>query len=154
MTTDRKPSGISWESFIERRIREAAEAGAFSALPGLGQPIPGIDEPLDENWWIKRKLRDEGVGVVPPVLGARLAVEKTLAKIAGIASETEVRRKLAELNKLIRTAHYSPIAGPPEGVPEVDVEAIVARWRESRSRNTPDSRPATEKRESHGDSRS
>jgi hypothetical protein len=152
MNSNRKPLGMPWESFVERRIREAAEAGAFSALPGFGRPIPGIDEPLDENWWIRRKLRDEGVGVVPPVLSARLAVEKTLAEIAGMASETEVRRKLAELSQLVRTAHYSPIAGPPEGVPEVEVEAVVARWRESRSQHNADSRPATNTGEPHADS--
>src|SRR5262245_35294829 len=112
---ERKPSGMSWESFTERRIREAAEAGAFKELPGFGQPIPGIDEPLDENWWIKRKLRNEGVGVVPPVLEARLDVEKTLAEIAGMSSEAAVRHKLAELNERIRAAHFSPIAGPAEG---------------------------------------
>ena len=132
MTDDRKPAGVSWESFVERRIREATEAGAFSNLPGLGRPIPGIDDPPDEDWWIKRKLRDEGVSIVPPVLAARLTVEKTLAEIDGLPSESEVRAKLAELNRMIREAHYSPIAGPPGGVAEVDVEAIVARWKGAR----------------------
>jgi hypothetical protein len=133
MTNNRKPPGMSWESLVERRIREGAEAGAFSALPGFGRPIRGIDEPLDENWWIRQKLRDEGVGVVPPVLAARLALEKTLAEIAGMVSEIEVRRRLAGLNDAIRAAHYSPIAGPPDGVAEVDVEAVVVRWKESRT---------------------
>lgn len=128
-TPDRKPPGQSWEAFTERRIREAAEAGAFAALPGFGQPIPGIDEPLDDNWWVKRKLRDEGVGVVPPVLEARLAVEKTLAEIANMTSEAAIRRKLEELNTQIRAAHYSPIAGPADGVAEVDIDAVVEGWR-------------------------
>ena len=132
MNRDRKPAGVSWESFVERRIREATEAGAFSNLPGHGRPIPGIDDPPDEDWWVKRKLRDEGVSIVPPVLAARLAVEKTLEEIDGLASESEVRAKLAELNRTIREAHYSPIAGPPGGVAEVDVDAVVARWRVSR----------------------
>lgn len=132
-STDRKPPGMSWESFTERRIREAAEAGAFAALPGFGKPIPGIDEPLDENWWVKRKLCDEGVGIVPPVLEARLAVEKTLAEIAGMAAEADVRRRLAELNEQIRAAHYSPIAGPAGGVAEVDIEAGVANWNRMRT---------------------
>jgi hypothetical protein len=133
MNSDRKPAGMSWESYTERRIREAAEAGAFAELPGFGQPIPGIDEPLDENWWVKRKLRDEGVGVVPPVLEARLAVEKTLVEIAGMPSEAAVRRKLAELNERIRAAHFSPIAGPPGGVSELDIEAVVANWHRKRA---------------------
>jgi Domain of unknown function (DUF1992) len=31
----------------ENRIREAMENGEFDDLPGLGKPIPGIDEPYD-----------------------------------------------------------------------------------------------------------
>ncbi|MHC4876821.1 MAG: DnaJ family domain-containing protein [Planctomycetota bacterium] len=57
--TERKPAGESWGAFTERQIRQAQEAGEFSGLPGFGQPIPGIDEPLDENWWLKQKLRRE-----------------------------------------------------------------------------------------------
>ena len=35
----------------ENRIREAIEAGELENLPGLGKPIPGIDEPYDPLWW-------------------------------------------------------------------------------------------------------
>jgi DnaJ-like protein len=37
----------------ENRIREAIEAGELDDLPGLGKPIPGIDEPYDPLWWVK-----------------------------------------------------------------------------------------------------
>jgi len=37
----------------ENRIREAVEAGELEDLPGLGKPIPGIDEPYDPLWWVK-----------------------------------------------------------------------------------------------------
>ncbi|HEX2644243.1 MAG TPA: DnaJ family domain-containing protein, partial [Thermoanaerobaculia bacterium] len=30
---------------VENRIREAVEEGKFDNLPGIGQPIPDIDEP-------------------------------------------------------------------------------------------------------------
>jgi hypothetical protein len=79
--TERKPPGEAWESFTERRIREAQAEGAFENLPGFGRPIPGIDEPLDENWWIREKLRREQINAVPPIIAARLEVEKTLVAI-------------------------------------------------------------------------
>lgn len=85
-TPPRKPSGLGWESFVELRIREAQAAGAFDNLPGRGEPIPGIDAPLDENWWVKQKLRDEGVNVLPPVLEARLDRERALDGLAAFRS--------------------------------------------------------------------
>jgi len=124
-----KPAGVTWESFTERRIREATEAGVFDQLPGFGKPIPGIDEPIDENWWIRRKLRDEGVNVVPPVLEARLDVEKTLNAIAAMTLESDVRSALERLNARIRAAQLSPAAGPSDGVAGVDIDEVVQQWR-------------------------
>lgn len=43
----------------EQRIAEAIAAGKFDALPGAGQPIEEIDEPFDENWWLRRWVRRE-----------------------------------------------------------------------------------------------
>ena len=42
--TQRKPKGVTWESFVERQIREAQGAGEFDHLPGFGQPLADIDE--------------------------------------------------------------------------------------------------------------
>lgn len=114
---------------MERRIREAQAAGAFDNLPGRGQPIPGIDDPLDENWWIRQKLRDEGVNVLPPVLEARLDRERTLEKLSAIRSEAEARRVLAELNERLLKAIKTAAVGLGFGVPLVDVEATVRHWR-------------------------
>jgi DnaJ-like protein len=37
-----------WESAVERQIREAQERGEFTALPGLGKPLP--EEPWQGDW--------------------------------------------------------------------------------------------------------
>jgi hypothetical protein len=134
--TDRKPAGESWESFAERKIREAQADGAFDRLPGLGKPIPDLDEPYDENWWIKKKLRREKLTALPPILAVRLEVEKTLAEIEHLAGELQVRRRLDKLNEKIRAAHFSPIAGPPDGVRPLDVEAVIADWHQRRGHDT------------------
>src|SRR5262249_3341711 len=57
--TERKPPGTSWESFIERQIREAQEAGAFENLPGQGKPIPDVGVEYDPDWWAKKLLQRE-----------------------------------------------------------------------------------------------
>lgn len=131
-TPARKPQKMSWESFVERRIREAEEAGQFDNLPGSGQPIPGIDEPPDENWWIRQKLREEGLSVVPPILEARLARQRTLEELPRLTCEAEVRRRLEVLNKQIHAAIASPAPGPPIVVLPVDVEAAISEWRRTR----------------------
>lgn len=131
--TERKPASESWESFTERQIRQAQEAGEFSRLPGFGQPIPGIDQPLDENWWLKQKLRDEQLSVTPPVIEARIRRESVLAELDQLRSEIAVRHKLEELNEFIRKAHFAVSAGPAAGVFPVDVEQAVQEWRRARA---------------------
>ena len=49
------------ESLVERRIRQAAERGEFSNLPGRGEPIEDLDETYDPLWWVKRWAEREGV---------------------------------------------------------------------------------------------
>jgi hypothetical protein len=130
---ERKPRSESWESFTDRKIREAQEEGAFDALPGFGKPIPDLEGPDDPNWWLKKKLREEKLVVLPPILEARLDAEKTLAAVDSMASEHQVRRSLNALNERIRKAHFSVSEGPAAGVRPVDVESVVAEWRKRRA---------------------
>lgn len=128
-----KPSIEKFESFAERKIREAQVQGQFDALPGFGKPIPSLDEPDDENWWIKDKLRREGLVLLPPILEARRDIEKTLEAIQSMPSEHQVRVALQALNERIRAAHFSVAGGPADGVRPVDIEAVVASWRTFRA---------------------
>ena len=80
--TDRKPPGIDFGTWVEHKIREAAERGAFDNLPGAGKPIPDLDTPHDEQWWIKRKLRDEGLAHLPRTIALRKEAEQALAAAA------------------------------------------------------------------------
>ena len=128
-----KPPGQSWESFAERRVRDAIEAGDFQNLPGFGKPIPDIDEPWDENSWVRKKLKAEEVRALPPILEARLRIERFLQELAAIPTEYEVRRRLVELNEFVRSAHFSHIAGPADGVRPLDESVVLADWRRRRS---------------------
>ena len=60
-----------WESAIDKQIREATERGEFDNLPGAGKPIKGLDQPYDENWWVKEPAARENMAVVPPCRCAR-----------------------------------------------------------------------------------
>lgn len=61
MSQDRFSRGTV-ERIAENRIREAMEEGKLDELPGLGKPIPDIDEPYDPMWWVKQWMRREKLG--------------------------------------------------------------------------------------------
>jgi hypothetical protein len=45
----------------EKLIHAAQERGEFENLPGAGKPIPGLDEPYDEHWWVRKWMAREGL---------------------------------------------------------------------------------------------
>lgn len=130
--TERKPPGVKWESWIDRQIRDAESRGAFEDLPGKGKPIADLDQPLDELWWVRRKLRDEGVSFLPPALAIRRELEATRPLIAAAPSEDAVRTLVEDINARIRDVNRRAISGPPTTVMPLDVEEELARWRAGR----------------------
>lgn len=129
---DRKPAGMDWGSFVEARIREAQDSGAFENLPGFGKPIPGLGGMDDEDWWLKEKAKRENINLLPPALEIRLDVERSLQRIAGLAYEADVRRAVAALNQRIVQAQRAAVWGPPCDTQLLDVEEVVSQWRASR----------------------
>jgi hypothetical protein len=131
--TDRVPKQkTNWRSLAEQRIAEAQAQGKFDNLPGFGQPIPGIDQPHDELWWVKQKLEREKISVLPPALQLQLDRERTLAKIAGLPSEMQVREEVAALNERIRKQRLGA-SGPSVNVLPLDVTEVVEDWRTRRA---------------------
>jgi hypothetical protein len=132
--TKRKPPGLSWESWIDRQIREATERGEFKDLPGAGEPLPDLDKPFDEMWWVKRKLRREGLTYLPPSLALRKEARDAVEAALKASSEAEVRQIIEGINKQIRDANKNGIAGPPLVLMPHDVERVVKEWREQHHR--------------------
>ena len=130
--TERKPPGVSFETWVERQIREAAERGAFDNLPGAGKPIPDLDKPRDELWWVKQKLRREDLAYLPPTIALRKEAEAALAAAARAGSEAEVRAILAAINARIADGNRKAASGPPLNLAPFDPERVVARWRAAR----------------------
>ena len=89
--TQRKPPGVTWESWIDRQIRVGMEQGAFDDLPGTGKPVDDLDQPRDELWWVRAKLRRENIEFLPPTLQVRKEFDAALDEIAVAGSEAEVR---------------------------------------------------------------
>lgn len=128
--TERKPPGVRWETWIERQIREGIDRGDLDDLPGTGKPIPDLDRPHDEMWWVRDKLRREEAQYLPPTLAVRKELDDTLDRIAAATSEAEVRDLVAGINEKIRRVNATAVSGPPSTLMALDVEQIVGRWRE------------------------
>jgi hypothetical protein len=135
--TERKPPGVGFGTWVEHKIREAAERGAFDNLPGSGKPIPDLDEPHDELWWIRRKLRDEEVAYLPPTIALRKEAEQALAAAARAGSEAEVRSIVAAINARIADGNRKAASGPPLNLAPFDPERVVARWHAAQEPDPP-----------------
>ncbi len=87
-------SAHSWESLVERQIREAMEGGAFDELPHQGERLPLEDDRAAGDWAMAHRML-RNAGMAPP----------------WIESDKEARRLLAELSALLeRAPRTSPLS--------------------------------------------
>lgn len=131
--TRRGGTGASWESWIDRQIREAEERGEFDDLAGTGEPIPDLDRPYDELWWVKKLIARENLSVTPPTMQVRLERERALERIGEARSEDEVRRIVGTVNARIREVNARGVSGPPSNLVPIDPDDAIRRWRDARS---------------------
>jgi hypothetical protein len=136
--TERKPAGMTFTSWIDKQIQDAAERGAFDDLPGSGKPLPRRSTDDPEAWAREYALR-EGAST-DDLLPAPLRLRKDSAQLAetvpSLPSERAVRDTVAELNERIMAWRKLPL-GPPIFVPLVDADAMVERWRDGHSAAEP-----------------
>jgi hypothetical protein len=132
--SERKPPGLAWESWVDQQIRAAEADGLFDDLPGHGKPLSGIDDPHDDLWWLKAKLRRERVEVpLPPQLQVRKDVDEFRVTLPHIVDEETVRQLALNLNHRIREVNRTTVSGPPTTVAPFDLEILVDSWRAART---------------------
>jgi Domain of unknown function (DUF1992) len=139
--TERKPPGISFTSWIDRQISEAAQRGAFDDLPGAGRPLPKRADGDDGQAWLREYLRREGVSaeeLLPVPLRLRKEVERLTGTVHDLGSEQEVRDTAAELNRRIIEWRRIP-EGPPVFLRLVDEDMLVRKWHDGRASSLPPS---------------
>ena len=103
----RPQTAHSWESLVERQIREAMDGGAFEDLPYQGERLPLEDDSAAGEWAMAHRML-HSAGMVPP----------------WIESDKEARKQLAALEALIERA--SAISPASHGKARVDLARIVA----------------------------
>lgn len=149
--TERKPVEDTFESWVDKQIREATERGEFEGLRGAGEPIPGAGSGVEEHWWIRNYLRREGVpadGLLPESLMLRRDRERLAEQVGDCATEAEVRAEVSALNRRIVAWIRTPTP-PLVPLAPADADDVVEAWRAARAR-TAAARPRAATR---GDSR-
>ena len=126
--TQRKSPLQTFDTFIDRQIAEARDAGEFDDLPGAGKPL-NLEGPRDDMWWVKEMLKREELSVLPPSLEIRRDLERSMVQLLKASREEDVRRGVDALNERIRRVNAYATSGPPTNLIPVDPEAVVARWR-------------------------
>ncbi|GAB2550544.1 DnaJ family domain-containing protein [Nocardia heshunensis] len=140
--TERKPPGISFESWIDKQVREATERGEFENLKGAGQPIPA--GAADENWWLRNYLQREGAsadGLLPESIILRRERERIYETVRDLLSEREVRTVVSALNDRIVEYLRMP-SGPHVPIGPLKTDEVVATWRAEREATRAARRPA------------
>lgn len=131
--SERKPPGMSTGSWIEAQISAAMQQGAFDNLKGAGKPLPNSGEGYDPDRWVKQLIEREGAHMTPPSLELRRKVERELTAIETLGDEAEVRTRIVALNAEIAKFNATAVEGPPTNIATLDIDKVVARWRQSRA---------------------
>jgi hypothetical protein len=100
-------SAHSWESLVERQIREAMDGGAFEDLPYHGERLPLEDDSAAGEWAMAHRML-RNAGIAPP----------------WIESDKEARKQLAALEALIERAPTIPVVA--HGRARKELARIVA----------------------------
>src|SRR5690242_9239764 len=130
--TERKPAGMSFRSWIDQQIEEAAERGLFDDLSGAGKPLPKREEDAAQAW-LREYLRREGLStkeVLPTPLKLRKEREVLAAMAPALPSEQDVRDAVTDLNDRILEWRRFPLDSPIF-VPLVDEDQMLARWHDA-----------------------
>jgi len=126
---------VSYESWVERQVREAVERGAFEGLSAAGKPLdPALLTQTAGEWaveWARREGADM-TAALPPALALRRERQELVDAVPGKPTEEAVRAAVEHFNERLDAAYRRPQEVPPVALAFVDVDRQVARWREAR----------------------
>lgn len=133
--TERKPLGMSFETWVDSQISRAQDRGEFDDLDGAGKPLPRRTADESAYAWVLDKARRENIdvlGMLPPALALRREREDLPRRVEGLPSEDAVRALVGDFNERVELFWRRPQEGPAVPVGLADVETLVAVWRMAR----------------------
>ena len=139
--TERKPPGMSFETWVDSQISRSIARGDFENLSGAGKPIPGLEREETAYDWAVAKARREGVdtgAMLPPGLALRRERDELPARAARLTSEAEVRALAEDYNARVEAFWRRPQESRWAPVPGLaDVETLVTAWQRTRPEPPP-----------------
>lgn len=145
-TSDGGAFGGTYESWVDRQIRDAEERGEFDDLPGKGRPLKNPSRPDDPDWWIKQKIAEEDLDLtaaMPLPLQLRKEAQGLPERILRERSEDDARAVVEDFNDRVRASWQESYAGLPAHARLADVDELLQHWRTERAAHTRAS-PASE----------
>jgi len=133
--TERKPQGMTFETWVEQQIRRAHDEGAFEGLSLTGKPLPRRDRDKSSYEWALEWARREEADVaamLPTGLALRKEREELPGKVAQQTSEDAVRALVQAHNERVDQYYRRPVEGVWVPVGMADVDEVVAQWRRTR----------------------
>jgi len=116
--------GPSWESLVERQIREAMEEGAFRDLPFQGQPLPIEDDSAAGDWATAHRIL-RNAGAAPPWIEADKEVRRHLARRDELLARP---RRMTETGRARQRAEMTAlVASINDAIARVNAEAPTIR---------------------------
>jgi hypothetical protein len=139
--TERKPPGMSFESWVDSQISRGIARGDFDDLAGAGKPLP--HRPGEDSMiaWVLEKARQENIdvfGMLPPGLALRKEKEDLPRRAAVLHSEAAVRALVEDFNDRVRLFWRRPQDPPVVPVGLADADALVAEWEVTRPAPQPE----------------
>lgn len=140
--TERRPWGMSFETWVDSQISDGLARGDFDGLAGAGKPLPraALDETGYE--WVLAKARKENLdvlGMLPPGLALRREREDLPRRASALPSEAAVRALAEDYDDRVRAFWRRPQESRWSPVPGLaDVEALMAGWLATRPPPVPE----------------
>ena len=142
--TERKPPGMSFESWVDLQITQGMARGDVDDLPVAGKPLPRRSPEETAYQWVIEKARKENLdvfGMLPPGLALRKEREDLPRRAGTLPTEAAVRALADDFNDRVRLFWRRPQGRPVVVVGLTDVEALVEGWRRTRPAPAPEPPP-------------
>jgi hypothetical protein len=140
--TQRKPEGMSFETWVDQQITQAQARGEFDGLAGAGKPLPKWSDDETAYEWVVAKARKENLdlfGMLPPGLALRKEREDLPRRAQALLTEAAVRALGEDYNERVQQFWRRPQESRWSPVPGLaDVEELVATWSATRPEPAPE----------------
>ena len=114
----------SWESLVERQIREAMDAGAFEDLPFRGQRLPIEDDSAAGEWAMAHRML-KSAGAAPPWIESDKEARRLIAVLEAMLERAPRASTLAR--DRLRRDYLATVQAANRAIERVNAEAPTVR---------------------------